>query len=147
MLEAAVILLKGFLFLFFGFFPLQLSCLCCLCVFCLSALSSRGVLQPRRWPCGSESVGCGGPEWLTLTSNPLAVTAGFAKQVSWALCQKDPTCVSVICPVVRSSAPEGEPHHIIQFTRETRWHGTLQGWPVQPVNVSIYMLFFSHSYI
>lgn len=126
MLEAAVILLKGFFVLFFCFSPLQLSCLCCLCVFCWSALSSRGVLQPRRWPYGSESVGCGGPEWLTLTSNPLAVAAGFAKQVSWALCPKDPTCVSVICPCGEIPCTWGwaSPHYPIHSWDKVAWYFT-----------------------
>lgn len=39
---------------------------------------TRGVLRPRSWPLCPESAGCGGPERLTLTSNPPALADGFA---------------------------------------------------------------------
>lgn len=122
MLEANVVLMKRFIY----FFLLSLSCLRGGCVSVGGLYLAEGSWSPHSRPRCSESVGCGGPERLTLTSNPLAVAAGLAPlNKSTGLCARKSRPARVSSgPVVRSPAPQGEPHHIIQRTPETRGHST-----------------------
>lgn len=111
-------------FYFFFFPPLVMFALW-VC-FRSSALPSRVVLRPQSWPCCSESVGCGGPERLTLTSNPLALAAGLALlNKSTGLCaQKSRPAQLSSGPVVRSPAPQGEPppHYPMHYWDKRAWH-------------------------
>lgn len=110
--------------LFFFSTPLVVFVLWMCC--CASVLPSRVVPRPQSWPCCSESVGCGGPERLTLTSNPPGTRCWLssAEQVKWALCPKELTCTSVIwaCREITCTSGWAPPHYPMYSQDKRAWH-------------------------
>lgn len=127
---------KVFICLFFFSSRMQWRC------FGSSVSPSRRVFRSQSWPCCSESASCGGPERLTLTPNPLALTAGLAmlNKSTGLFAQKSNSVQVSSGPVLRSPAVGGSgwqpPHYPTHSWDKSAWHPQRQPfhWPVTTGN-------------